>query len=124
MKKKIVICIGIAIFVSICAYIYKINGALNEKKEWAMMQTVESDNSHSNWRVIREPMGSSLILLGLKTSDTKTPFVWIALNKKDEIKVFPSGFNFQLSCNDFNQIRQEYIIEDKVELYLKGKCSK
>lgn len=122
MKKKIVIYIGVAIFISIGIYIYELNIALNEKKEWAIMQTIESDNSHSNWRVIREPLGSSLILLGLKTSDTKTPFVWIALNKKDEIKVFPSDSNFQLSCSDFNQIKQEYIMTDKVELYLKGKC--
>lgn len=122
MKKKIVIYIGVAIFISIGIYIYELNIALNEKKEWAIMQTIESDNSHSNWRVIREPLGSSLILLGLKTSDTKTPFVWIALNKKDEIKVFPSDSNFQLSCSDFNQIKQEYLMTDKVELYLKGKC--
>lgn len=122
MKKKIVIYIGLAIFISIAIYIYELNIASNEKKEWAIMQTIESDNSHSNWRVIREPLGSSLILLGLKTSDTKTPFVWIALNKKDEIKVFPSDSNFQLSCSDFNQIKQEYIMTDKVELYLKGKC--
>ena len=122
MKKKIVIYIGVAIFILIGIYIYELNIALNEKKEWAIMQTIESDNSHSNWRVIREPLGSSLILLGLKTSDTKTPFVWIALNKKDEIKVFPSDSNFQLSCSDFNQIKQEYLMTDKVELYLKGKC--
>ena len=122
MKKKIVIYIGVAIFISIGIYIYELNIALNEKKEWAIMQTIESDNSHSNWRIIREPLGSSLILLGLKTSDTKTPFVWIALNKKDEIKVFPSDSNFQLSCSDFNQIKQEYLMTDKVELYLKGKC--
>lgn len=122
MKKKIVISIGVAILVSIGMYIYELNSALNEKKEWAVMQTIESDNSHSNWRVIREPIGSSLILLGLKTNDTKTPFVWIALNKKDEIKIFPSDFKFQLSCSDFDQIKQEYIMEDKVELYLKGKC--
>ena len=122
MKKKIVIYIGVAIFILIGIYIYELNIALNEKKEWAIMQTIESDNSHSNWRVIREPLGSSLILLGLKTSDTKIPFVWIALNKKDEIKVFPSDSNFQLSCSDFNQIKQEYLMTDKVELYLKGKC--
>ena len=122
MKKKIVIYIGVAIFILIGIYIYELNIALNEKKEWAIMQTIESDNSHSNWRVIREPLGSSLILLGLKTSDTKIPFVWIALNKKDEIKVFPSDSNLKLSCSDFNQIKQEYIMTDKVELYLKGKC--
>ena len=122
MKKKIVIYIGVAIFILIGIYIYELNIALNEKKEWAIMQTIESDNSHSNWRVIREPLGSSLILLGLKTSDTKIPFVWIALNKKDEIKVFPSDSNLKLSCSDFNQIKQEYLMTDKVELYLKGKC--
>lgn len=122
MKKKIVIYIIVAIFFSIAIYTYELNIALNEKKEWAIMQTIESDNSHSNWKVIRQPMGSSLNLLGVKTSDTKTPFVWIALNTKDEIKVFPSGFNFQLSCHDFDQIRQEHIMVDKVELYLKDKC--
>lgn len=122
MKKKLVMYIGVVILILISAYIYKLNGELNQKKEWAVMQTIESDNSHSDWRVIREPMGSSLILLGIKTSDKKTPFVWIVLNKKDEIKIFPSGLSFQLSCKDFDQIRQEYNMEEKVESYLKVKC--
>ena len=124
MKKKIVIYIGIIILGLISAYIYKLSDELNQKKEWALMQTIENDNSHSNWRIIREPMGSSLILLGIKTSDKKTPFIWVVLNKKDEIKVFPSDFDFQLSCQDFDQIRKEYNMENKIALYLKEKCTK
>lgn len=115
-------CIGIAILALICSYIYKVNSELNKKKEWAIMQTIESDNSHTNWKIIREPMGSSLVLLGLKTQDEKTPFVWIVLNKKDEIKIFPSHFKFKLSCGDFDQIRHEYKMKDNIESYLKYKC--
>lgn len=46
------------------------------------MQTVESDNNHNDWRIVREPMGISLILLGVKAKSDKIPIVWISLNKK------------------------------------------
>lgn len=83
------------------------------------MQTIEHDNRHSNWKIIREPMGSSLILLGLKTGDTKTPFVWIALNNNNEIKAFPSNTALQLACSDLETIKQESQMTDKVASYLK-----
>lgn len=82
MKKKSIFLFGFIIVMVFTYIIYEFLSEVNQKKEWAIMQTVESDNNHNDWRIVREPMGISLILLGVKAKSEKIPIVWISLNKK------------------------------------------
>lgn len=121
MKQKLVILFGFIIIIVVIYIIYEFLGEVNQKKEWAIMQTVESDNNHSDWRIIREPMGVSLVLLGVKTVNDKIPIVWISLNK-EEIKVFPSDIDFILPCKEIDKINEEYQMKEKTYQFLQKKC--
>lgn len=121
MKKKSNFLFGFIIVIVFTYIIYEFLSEVNQKKEWAIMQTVESDNNHNDWRIVREPMGISLILLGVKAKSDKTPIVWISLNKK-EIKVFPKGVDFILSCKEIDKINEQYKMEEIAYKFLQKKC--
>lgn len=123
LKKNLLIFLSVVFLFLLGGFSYLFNLEINDKKEWSAIQTVVDDNSRSDWKIIRFPMETSMILLGIKTENDKIPFVWITLNSSDGIKISPQNLNFKLACGEIAKINEKYKMQKNVELFLNKKCT-
>lgn len=122
MKRKLFILLTVVFLSLLGGFTYLFYLEINDKKEWSAIHVVADDNSRSDWKIIRFPMDTSMVLLGIKTENEKIPYVWVTLNKSDSIKVSPQNQSFKLECGEIVKINETYKMKKNVELFLNQKC--
>jgi hypothetical protein len=104
-------------------------GELGEKVPGSVLQGVEithrDDPDHLCVLLERNALGSGYTLLGVPSSNSAYPRVWIIVNAtgpEGKIEFMPS-VAFKLSCTYIDDLRSKVTVDPAVLSFLKARCS-
>jgi hypothetical protein len=105
-------------------------GELGLKPYFVALQSAElrhRNDADTSEPVVEEKISGNYTVLGIPTSDRKSPRAWIVINvlpPDGVIRLFPNGTTFYLSCTFVEDLQRRVQVTPTILTFLRHSCGK
>lgn len=109
-------------------YCLQLNRELQDKKAWAALQSVQSNQTavvQGSYRLVADASLGGYITLGAVSVEDARTVVWILLNEGDEdkpLKALPPGLHPRINCEDVKGLTSREEVDQKAIRVLEKYC--